>query len=337
MLSFLRKRSTSSGGYRRGDIVTIRPLAEIQSTLDGDWKCEGVPFMPEMVRFCGQSFRVERRVERTCVEGMDGPQRMEHTVVLEGLRCDGSAHQGCQRSCLFFWKEAWLRPGPMVLGQLERPTPAELDCAARWPTIKDDRFYCQSTELAAATRPLPPGDWQYYLHDFWHGEVPLARMLYVVWLMTVNFLWRRLFHCEYYRRPAGTAIRTQNEALNLQPGEWVEVRSAPEIRATLDAQGRNRGLTFESEMLACCGRRFRVRGPIQTIIAETTGKLRELRNTVLLEDSTCKGICIKNCPRAHYFFWRESWLRRVPGPVSPEVVAGGATATIAPECLTRPN
>ena len=35
---------------------------------------------------------------------------MKNAVFLEGLRCDGSAHGGCQRGCLFFWKEAWLKP-----------------------------------------------------------------------------------------------------------------------------------------------------------------------------------------------------------------------------------
>jgi hypothetical protein len=31
------------------------------------------------------------------------------TVVLDGLRCSGLSHEGCQRLCLLFWKTAWLR------------------------------------------------------------------------------------------------------------------------------------------------------------------------------------------------------------------------------------
>jgi hypothetical protein len=34
---------------------------------------------------------------------------MENAVHLVGVRCDGSAHGGCQAGCLIFWKDAWLR------------------------------------------------------------------------------------------------------------------------------------------------------------------------------------------------------------------------------------
>ena len=48
-----------------------------------------------------------------------------------------------------------------------------------------------------------------------------------------------------------------------------------------------------------------------TIIGETTGEMIELSATVILENVVCAGICIKNCPRANYFYWREVWLKRV--------------------------
>ena len=38
--------------------------------------------------------------------------RMRNAVHLEGLRCDGQAHGGCQAGCLLYWKEAWLRRVP---------------------------------------------------------------------------------------------------------------------------------------------------------------------------------------------------------------------------------
>ena len=97
-----------AAGVRRGELVEVRSLGEILATLDAEFKFEGVPFMPEMVPHCGRRFRVYRRAEKTCVEGI-GIQRMRNTVFLEGLRCDGSAHDGCQRQCLMFWKEAWLK------------------------------------------------------------------------------------------------------------------------------------------------------------------------------------------------------------------------------------
>ena len=48
------------------------------------------------------------------------------------------------------------------------------------------------------------------------------------------------------------------QILNLMPGEWVEVRSADEILTTLDADGCLESLPFMPEMLAFCGKRFRV-------------------------------------------------------------------------------
>ena len=193
--------STSNGrqngfsGFRRGQSVTVRSLSEILATLDADAKLEGVPFMPEMVPLCGKTFRVHRRAEKTCVEGI-GIRSMQNAVFLEGLRCDGSAHDGCQRGCLFFWKEAWLRPadgkaedtvesgGRRVEGEITQspnpqspipnpsgPSSSVIQDASQLPTKKDDRFYCQSTELAGATGDLPPGKLRHYLHDLRVGEM----------------------------------------------------------------------------------------------------------------------------------------------------------------------
>jgi hypothetical protein len=108
----------------------------------------------------------------------------------------------------------------------------------------------------------------------------------------------------------GQQRTTLTEELNLQPGELVEVKGPAEIAATLDTQGRNRGLTFEREMALHCGRRYRVATPVCTIIAEESGKMTQLSNTVILEGLTCQGLCTRNCPRANHFYWREIWLRR---------------------------
>jgi len=296
-------------GCRRGDTVTVRSLDEILATLDADAKLEGIPFMPEMAGFCGRTFTVFRRAERTCVEGAADLRRLENTVFLEGLRCDGSAHDGCQRGCLLFWKEAWLKPPD---GQADDLAPAEhVPLAAQRPTTQGDRYYCQSTELAAATSDLPPGGLGYFYRDLRLGEASPWRFLYVAGLAVANYIWRRLFGRECTSRLVGQQRTTATVELNLQPGEWVEVKSAAEIKATLDSRGRNRGLTFEPEMLHCCGRRYRVLAPVRKIISEITGKMVSLTNTVILEGVTCQGIRAKNCPRAHYFYWREAWLKRL--------------------------
>ena len=131
--------------------------------------------MPEMVPFCGGTFRVCRRAEKTCVEGL-GMRSLGDAVFLEGLRCDGSAHGGCQRGCLFFWKTAWLKPGERS-GRRVRSTEYGVHSVLRtseWATAS----ICQSTELAAATTDYPPGKLREYWHDLRAGEMTLGRLAF---------------------------------------------------------------------------------------------------------------------------------------------------------------
>jgi hypothetical protein len=312
--------------YRRGDLVVVCRFDEIQLTLDAEGCTEGVPFMPEMLPYCGHAFRVARRMERTCVEGFETLRSMHGTVILEGLRCNGSAHEGCQRQCVLLWKEAWLRPAREAESDACEP-PAPALAHVDLPTRRGERFYCQSTALGAATQPLAPGDLRYYLRDLRLGEIRVSRLLHYLWLKGLGFLWRRLFRHEYCQAPHGTETPDESTPLRLQPGELVEVRSRAEIQATLDRRGCHRGLTFEYEMLRYCGRRMRVLGPVQSIILETNGQRATLKDTVILADAVCEGICARNCPRANYFYWREAWLKRVgppcpcPAPEEPQEVA----------------
>lgn len=164
--------------------------------------------------------------------------------------------------------------------------------------------------MAGATTDFPPGKLRHYLHDLRVGEMPLRRFSYTLGLALINRLWRLLLGRGFHQI-IGEQKKTLRAELNLQPGELVEIKSPAEIKATLDAQGRNRGLSFEPEMALYCGRRYRVATPVRTIIAEETGKMVQLRNTVILDGLVCQGICVRNCPRANYLYWREIWLKRV--------------------------
>ena len=82
---------------RPGDLVEVRPPAEILATLDDQGALDGVPFMPEMLQYIGGRFTVSRRVEKICDTIADtGSLRMRDAVYLEDLRCTGSGHGGCQ-------------------------------------------------------------------------------------------------------------------------------------------------------------------------------------------------------------------------------------------------
>ncbi len=121
----------------------------------------------------------------------------------------------------------------------------------------------------------------------------------------------------------------QTEPLDLQPGEFVQVRSPAEIEATLDDQGLNRGLSFDREMLPYCGQTLRVKDRVDQLIDETTGRmLRIPRDCIILEGPVCSGECSTGrwfCPREIYPYWREAWLapRRGPGRVSWEHSVNG--------------
>ncbi len=105
----------------------------------------------------------------------------------------------------------------------------------------------------------------------------------------------------------------------MEPGDWVEVRSAREILSTLDENGKLRGLSFTAEMMKFCGRRSQVYKKLDKIILEATGELRRIKTpTVLLKDAFCDGKAHGGCDRSCFCFWREEWLKRASVPVGRE-------------------
>jgi len=295
--------------FLKGQTVEVRSEHEILSALEPDGTLGGLPFMPEMKRYCGRRFRVAGRSERTCVEGCR-MRRVKNTVFLENVRCDGSFHDGCERGCLIFWKEAWLRPAePSVLPEgsadAEGPSP-ELEL----PVMKGERFWCQSTELQKASTPLPWWDPRQYLRDLVLKEATFSQLARQLWLLAYN-RGRRAIGKTDIRGTNSGLNETADATLHLEPGELVEIRSKAEIEATLDVGGRNRGLEFTPDMVQYCGRRYRVAGRVEKIILECSGRMRHIRDTVILENLVCDGRHARGCPRANYHYWREAWLRRV--------------------------
>jgi hypothetical protein len=95
----------------------------------------------------------------------------------------------------------------------------------------------------------------------------------------------------------------------------VRVKSKREIARALDESGRNKGLSFDWEMLPHCGRTYRVRDRVEQIIDENTGAMIQLKSDcVILDGVACSGDLSEGrwfCPRAIYPYWREAWLRRI--------------------------
>ena len=51
---------------RVGEMVEVKSEAEILATLDHEGRLESLPFMPEMLKYCGRRFPVFKRAEKTC-------------------------------------------------------------------------------------------------------------------------------------------------------------------------------------------------------------------------------------------------------------------------------
>jgi hypothetical protein len=305
-------RNSRPHTFRRGEWAEVRSPEDIQATLDAEGKLDGLPFMPEMVKYCGRKFRVSRRADRIFLDRYCYVAKLKDTVFLENLRCDGQAHDGCQMRCELFWKEAWLKPADPP-NQAEAYLPDKELFSLNLHTRKGDRFTCQATELVHASSKLPWWDPRQYVRDVMLGETTVGE-LFVDLLGRARQKILRLFKRQNELVENPLTQPTPTETLNLQPSEWVEVKSLPEIQATLDANGKNRGLGFVPDQAEFCGKRFRVAGRVERLILEWSGELRPIANTVELEEVTCHGRMCRSCPRNCYHLWREIWLRRVPEP-----------------------
>ena len=311
---------------RPGDLVEVKAPEEILQSLDTDGTLDQLPFMPEMVEFCGKRFQISKRVLKTCYyteRNAAGFRRFKinDVVLLDGLRCSGAAHDGCQKACMIFWREAWLRKVEQTAVQSHIDLQSIEQLRGRLTvSTGPGSYYCQASELKRATHSLSSREKiERYLDGLRAGNFSAAQMArsIAIWLF-----WRirRRFLGLY---PRGKSGPTPIESLNLQPGEWVEVKSVQSIMETLNEHGHNRGLGFSLDMRLLCGRRLRVRARLEKIIVDGTGKMRQLRNTVSLEGSTCGcaflGFGMDGCSRCELTYWREIWLRRLDGSSDPLV------------------
>ncbi len=296
----------------RGERVVVRSAQEILATLDADGRLDAMPFMPEMIAYIGKETRVAGRIQRTCVEG-PGVRRLDDAVALEAARCDGAMHDGCQRGCMVFWKTAWLRPADQAVEVDAVAEAAALKRLAALPTRIGDAYSCQSTQLEAATHPLPALHFIQLVSEVRAGELRASGLGWIILRAVANRVRSALGLAELGVIIGATPKASKGE-LGLKAGDWVRIKSQEEVRGALDAKSRNRGLTFEPEMTRYIGSVHRVAQVVERIINEQKGKMVRLDRTVILEQVFCQGLCNKACPRKNPLFWREAWLERVEAP-----------------------
>lgn len=336
----LRRRLRPGARPRPGDLVEVRPLAEITATLDEHGCLDGLPFMPEMAAYCGHRLPVYRRVDKLWEYAHgSGLRRLRDAVLLQTLRCDGSAHGGCQASCHLIWKEAWLTwPGQRTTRAPRAPAGPAPDLAATTHVATPDglRYVCQATRFREATEPLGFNSLGHYWRDVVGGNLRAGAVVVELGVRAFNIVQGRL------HRPAWPVVRpldsdtSPHRALHLRPGQLVRVRTKREIESTLNRSMKNRGLLFTSDLLADCGGSYRVAASIDRVINEATGELVALKTpSILLEGVQALGGPLL-IPQNEYFFWREIWLDPVDdgaaGVSSPEATV----RTVPTEAVDRP-
>jgi hypothetical protein len=319
---------------RVGELVEVRSEEEILATLDEKGELDNLPFMPEMLRFCGQRMTVHKVAHKLCdTISRSGMRRMDEAVHLKEARCDGSEHGGCQTACSLYWKEAWLkRVHPDDPPAQPRPARAllplvEINSRKEPGPDGEERYSCQATELLrAAPVCLPLKDMRQYVVDVRSGNAGVLSVLraFLVGLFnryqsrSTKVLPQALWIKGGLRwgwLKGGAGATTPTAELGLQPGELVRIKSKEEIVRTLNDDLLNRGMGFEEEMARYCGRTARVRARVDKCLDEKTGRMLRMKSPcIVLDDIVCAGVYNANCPREFVPFWREIWLERVGEP-----------------------
>jgi len=301
-------------GLKSGDYVQVKSASEIAATLSPDGTLDHLPFMPEMLDYCGRRFRVLRRAEKACVE--ISPMRYmfnefhhNNVVILDTLRCSGSDHEGCGRGCILFWKTAWLQKVDTLEAPISIDKPRRDSFASGLKTkIGPNQYFCQSTELAKSTHQIPR--MQKLMKCVYEVQSGSRGLFEMVW-QVLRALWNKPFYERRWPPLVGPLTRTPVGTLQLQPGELVRVKPFKEILQTLDRNGLNRGLRCDLVMCKYEGRTYRVRNRLDRMIIEGTGQMREVQGTVILEGLECSCLTVVGgCPRQDFQYWREVWLER---------------------------
>jgi hypothetical protein len=327
---------TRRTALRAGDLVVVRSREEILATLGDDGMLDGMPFMPEMLPYCGRTLRVAAIAHKTCDPAhKTGGRRLADAVHLEDIRCDGSHHAGCQAACLIFWKTAWLaKAGPTTAGRSQdahpRLTEQRLEETTRGPGGTPERpvYSCQATRLYEATSPLNWWDPRQYLRDLYYGNVSPGRWFRLLVLSWFRALLRtgvafRAVHSAYrvvHRLLLGreapevggglvpVGAPTPVESLGLAPGQRVRVKPHAEIQHTLSHDNKNRGMWFDDEATVFCNQEFVVERRVERIINEVTGEMMNMKTPcITLKGVYCRSMYSRDrlfCPRATTPYWR---------------------------------
>jgi hypothetical protein len=312
-----------------GDRVQVRTFDEIRATLDCASSLDGLPFLPEMLRYCGKEGVVFRRVDKIYdYGGKKDLRRLKNCVLLGAIRCDGSAHGDCQAACYLLWNEKWLKRAANASVTATSTAESQRAAAPAFaPQSHRDaagtvKYTCQYTELVKASSPMRPWDMRQDLRPLVAGNATLVGFLVVLLTRLFNYAQGVRGGISFPFVPGNGGSQTPATRTDLLPDDRVRVLSAEEIGRTLDKKGKNRGLWFDRDMVKYCGRTYQVLKRVTRIIDDATGEMRLMKTPcIVLKNVQYSGEYLRLSAQQDHLFWREAWL-------SPklDVESGGAMA-----------
>jgi hypothetical protein len=173
-----------------------------------------------------------------CIDG-NGTGGLNNTVTLENVRSDGASHSGCQKACFIFWKEEWLRKCSTNTNDANSASNGMSDAYGfKTYDFKTGKFICQSTRLSSAIVPIrATSKIRYLMKELFSGNRAFVRSLKELsYFIRFKILGKSTNSpCRFLK---GISQKTPTLSLNLQAGDWVEVKSLEEIAKTLDGGGK---------------------------------------------------------------------------------------------------
>jgi hypothetical protein len=123
---------------------------------------------------------------------------------------------------------------------------------------------------------------------------------------------RQAFEEQRLRRGA---VPPQGKPSAFAVGDWVRVKDADAVRATLDADNRHRGLWFTDSQWSYCGGTYQVEHVVRRMIDDHY-RFRSLSRTTTLAGATCLGADrSQGCGLSCALLFRDDWLE----PSEPEL------------------
>jgi hypothetical protein len=104
-------KSRGNLNLRRGEWVAIKPIEALRHNLDEKGRNCGLAFPPTMHHAIGRSYRVAFPVRQIILEQTGMMVRLDNTVALDGVLCEGVTVALCPRAEFLYCRESWLSRG----------------------------------------------------------------------------------------------------------------------------------------------------------------------------------------------------------------------------------